>query len=272
MGEKMSKSINDLHPYVKHLAERFLEECNKQNFPVMIYHTFRTIKEQNDLYALGRTKAGNIVTNARGGYSYHNYGLAFDAAPLIEGKIDWKRNDLFEKMGQIGKSVGLEWGGEWRTFKDTPHLQWSGGLAIKDLLAGKKPVAPEIPKPIQSKPTPAPAPAPKPTPAVPSSNVKVDYMRLLKLSSIKKFQTIMGLKADGILGMNTQKVINTVLKMPPCKIGSSGSAVRYIQYRVGATIDGKYGPKTAAQVNKFKKKNNLSQDGKVDAKTWKVLI
>lgn len=96
----MSSDLNTLHPYVKFLANEFLEKCKQENFTVTIYFTYRTIKEQDALYAKWRTTKGPKVTNVRGGYSYHNYGLAFDAAP-----------------------VGLELGGNWKTFKDRSLLK-----------------------------------------------------------------------------------------------------------------------------------------------------
>ena len=252
----MSFSLDTLHPYVKQLALKFLDECEKQNFPVKIYFTFRTIDEQNKLYAQGRTKKGPKVTNARGGYSYHNYGLAFDAAPLINGKIDWNNEALFNKMGSIGQSVGLEWGGNWKSFKDTPHLQWSGGLTIQQLLAGKRPKTPSdanIPKTEDKPPT-------------------IDSMKLLKMDSVKTFQTIMGLEADGVLGPKTNKEINKVLSMPTKKLKSKGTVVRYLQYRLGITVDGDFGRKTQEALKKWQLDNKLIDTGICSAKEWDILI
>ncbi|MEJ8555473.1 M15 family metallopeptidase [Tepidibacter sp. Z1-5] len=137
----MSRNLDDLHPYVKYLAEKFIEECKNQGIDILIYSTFRSKEEQNKLYEQGRSAPGNKVTNARGGYSYHNYGLAFDCVPIINKKAQWDRTDLYEKMGQLGKSIGLEWGGDFKIFKDMPHFQWRGGLKIKDLLQGKIPIS-----------------------------------------------------------------------------------------------------------------------------------
>jgi len=89
---------------------------------------------------------GCRITNARGGYSYHNYGLAFDVAVLDRGTLSWidgvdvNDNDIsdYEEIGNLGERLGLEWGGRWK-FADMPHFQLSFGLTINDLLAGKKP-------------------------------------------------------------------------------------------------------------------------------------
>lgn len=92
-------------------------------------HTLRTIEEQNQLYAQGRTKKGSIVTNAKGGQSIHNYGLAFDIVILL----DEDGNGTFEKAVWNGKwfnvvvaelkRYGFEHGGDWK-FKDAPHFQY----------------------------------------------------------------------------------------------------------------------------------------------------
>jgi peptidoglycan L-alanyl-D-glutamate endopeptidase CwlK len=95
----------------------------------------RTIEEQAALYAQGRTAPGSIVTRAQPGFSWHNYGLAFDAAPFSDdGQPDW-RNDLkFALMGQAGIAAGLEWGGAWQHFPDRPHFQARFGLQLTDLV------------------------------------------------------------------------------------------------------------------------------------------
>ena len=94
------------------------------------------------LIELARTLAGKIVTNARGGQSWHNYKVAFDVVPLVHGKPVWSTsgNDFhtWETIGHIGKGVGLEWGGDWK-FVDFPHFQATGGLTLADLQEGKQP-------------------------------------------------------------------------------------------------------------------------------------
>lgn len=132
-----SRDIKDLHPKVKAMAEKFLCECKAAGLNVTIYSTYRDHESQNELYAQGRTKPGKVVTKAKGGDSFHNWKVAFDAAPIVNGSIPWNDAKLFEKMGAIGESVGLEWGGRWK-FKDMPHFQFTGGLSIADFKAGKQ--------------------------------------------------------------------------------------------------------------------------------------
>ena len=136
--------LNKLHPYVKQLSEKLIDQCKKQGLKVIITQALRTNEEQNELYAQGRTKPGNIVTNAKGGQSMHNYGLAIDFAPVVNGNIPWNDIALFKKIGTIGLQVGFDsYGGNWTSFKDYPHLQWTGGLTLKDLQSGKRPEAPK---------------------------------------------------------------------------------------------------------------------------------
>jgi LAS superfamily LD-carboxypeptidase LdcB len=141
----MSRSTKDLHPAVAQLAHALLVRASENGTPIIITQTLRTKEEQDALYAQGRTKPGKIVTKARGGESYHNYGLAFDVALVVGKRIVWDKNDLnknnkddWQEIGELGESVGLEWGGRWK-FKDVPHFQKTFGLTIADLKSGKMP-------------------------------------------------------------------------------------------------------------------------------------
>lgn len=122
-----SRRISDLHPKVQILAESFLEACAEEGIDVIITSTYRDAESQNALYAQGRTSPGNRVTNAKAGQSWHNYQLAFDFCPIVNGKADWNNISLFVRCGEIGESVGLEWAGRWTTFKELAHLQYTGG-------------------------------------------------------------------------------------------------------------------------------------------------
>jgi peptidoglycan L-alanyl-D-glutamate endopeptidase CwlK len=135
-----SRKLEDLHPRVEKMAKALLDKCKVNGIDLLIYCTFRESKEQEQLYAIGRITPGQKVTNAKAGESYHNYGLAFDCVPLVGGKTSWGRNDLYNKIATYAKEIGLEWAGNWKTFKEYPHFQWTGGLTIAQLKSGKKPV------------------------------------------------------------------------------------------------------------------------------------
>lgn len=138
--EKAEKKLQGVHPVVAAKARQLIEEAYREGINVIITQGLRTVEEQNALYAQGRTKPGKIVTNAKGGYSYHNFGLAFDFAILNpDGSVNWTVDSKWKRVGQIGKSLGLEWGGDWKDFKDYPHFQYTFGLSLADLRAGKRP-------------------------------------------------------------------------------------------------------------------------------------
>lgn len=127
------KRIMTLHPKLRDKAREFINKAEKQGIKLRVTSALRTFAEQNDLYAQGRTKAGQIVTQAKGGQSNHNFGLAFDVVPVVNGKATY--NYDWNKIGAIGKSVGLSWGGDWKTFKDRPHFELLFGKTTAQLRA-----------------------------------------------------------------------------------------------------------------------------------------
>lgn len=132
-----SRKITDLHPKVQTMCKKFIALCEMEGIDVLITSTYRDGESQNELYAQGRTKPGRIVTNAKAGQSFHNWRCAFDFVPVVNGKAQWDDLATFERCGVIAESVGLEWAGRWKKFKEMPHCQYSGGLSIFDLQAGK---------------------------------------------------------------------------------------------------------------------------------------
>ena len=133
----MTKDINDLRPVVAKMAKDFLAKAQAQGIDFIITSVYRSIDEQNQIYAQGRTTPGTIVTNAKGGQSFHNWRVAFDIVPVIQGKAIWNDNALWAKLGQIGTLVGLEWGGSWLNFKDLPHFQYVAGYSFQDFIDNK---------------------------------------------------------------------------------------------------------------------------------------
>lgn len=146
--------LGNLHPVLLAGATELIRRSYARGIPILITQGMRTIAEQNALYAQGRTKKGAIVTNARGGSSYHNYGLAIDFALLLpDGKsVSWdmKRDGDGDKVAdwqevaQQAKKLGFEWGGDWSSFKDYSHLQMSFGLTTAELRAGKHPTVQQV--------------------------------------------------------------------------------------------------------------------------------
>lgn len=138
----ISKSMNrigNVHPVVKDGAEELIRRSYDKGLYIAFSDGYRSHAEQNRLYNQGRTTPGNIVTNARGGQSIHNFGLALDM--YITNKqgttARWTQSEL-KKAANIAKEIGFEWGGDWKSFPDYPHIQMTGGLSLAQLQAGKK--------------------------------------------------------------------------------------------------------------------------------------
>lgn len=139
-----SRKIEDLHPTVKKMAQEMIEKLwNDHQISIIVTSTYRDHESQNALYAIGRTTqlGKKKVTNAKGGESYHNYRVAFDIVPLRYGKPVWGTSGedlkLWQLCGKVGKSVGLEWAGDWKRFREFPHFQFTNGLTLKDFQSGK---------------------------------------------------------------------------------------------------------------------------------------
>jgi peptidoglycan L-alanyl-D-glutamate endopeptidase CwlK len=133
-----SRDIKELHPIVLEKTQAFIAKCKENGIDALITSTYRDNAAQDALYAKGRTKPGAIVTNAKAGQSFHNYRVAFDFVPIVHGKPDWNNTETFKKCGEIAESVGLEWAGRWKKFKEMAHCQYTGGLTLKDFQNGKK--------------------------------------------------------------------------------------------------------------------------------------
>lgn len=146
--------INTLHPKIRKQVLDAYSYVNEKRLGkgvrLRFAYTFRTFAEQDALYAQGRTKPGKIVTNAKGGQSIHNYGLALDIVILYDLNNDgifetasWDMLKDFDKNGQSDwmevvnyfKSKGMTWGGDWNGFKDNPHFQIDFGLSWKEMKA-----------------------------------------------------------------------------------------------------------------------------------------
>lgn len=135
MDKYTKQRIQKLHPSVRDEVYKIIEECNVSltgKAKIRITHGLRTFKEQDELYALGRTKPGKKVTNANAGKSIHNYGFAVDICLIIGDKIaswdtvkDWDNDtvaDWYECV-KIFAKYGWNWGGNWKNFKDLPHFE-----------------------------------------------------------------------------------------------------------------------------------------------------
>ena len=133
-----SRNLGELHPPVRERVQRFIDACRDEGIDLLVTSTYRDHESQNALYAQGRTKPGKIVTNAKGGQSFHNHRCAVDVVPLVNGKPNWNVKDpVWQKLGELGKQAGLEWAGDWPRFKEMAHFQYTGGLTLAQLQSGR---------------------------------------------------------------------------------------------------------------------------------------
>lgn len=138
MDKPTQDRISLLHPLVREEMVMIVNECNlnlKGRSQMRISEGLRTFKEQDALYAKGRTVAGKKVTNAKGGQSIHNYGFAVDIVLIIDGKVaswdtkkDWDGDKVsdWDECVKVFAKYGWSWGGSWQSFKDFPHFDKIG--------------------------------------------------------------------------------------------------------------------------------------------------
>lgn len=135
---RSEKIIETLLPEVQPFARALVHKAKANGVTIKILSGLRTYDEQNALYAQGRTAPGNKITNAKGGFSNHNFGIAFDIG-VFEGAKYLGDSPKYKAVGVLGMELGLEWGGNWKTFVDQPHYQlrplWATSMTERDMLA-----------------------------------------------------------------------------------------------------------------------------------------
>ena len=125
------------HPKFRdELAEQY-KEINSllpKGVRLRFAYVYRSIAEQDALF-----KQRPKVTNAKGGQSIHNYGLAFDIVLLYDKDgnetfetASWEQNKYWMQVVNYFKSKGWQWGGDWK-FKDSPHFQKTFGLTWQQM-------------------------------------------------------------------------------------------------------------------------------------------
>jgi peptidoglycan L-alanyl-D-glutamate endopeptidase CwlK len=142
-------NIATLLPRVRPFARALIEKAANQGIVIKVTSGTRSFAEQDELFAKGRTTPpiGKrfIVTNAKGGFSNHNFGIAFDVT-IFTGSTDPEKaktpvfeSPVYKAIGALGTELGLEWGGNWKTIVDEPHFQlrpaWAADLSEREMLA-----------------------------------------------------------------------------------------------------------------------------------------
>lgn len=197
----MGRDISVCHPRLQAKAIQLVDACEKQGLKIKVTDCFRTKEEQDALYAQGRTKPGNIVTNAPGSSysSHHMWGTAFDICRNDGAGAYNESGNFFARIGAIGVSIGLEWGGNWTSIVDKPHFQlpdWGSNTSRLKQLYG----TPDVFRRTWNESG--------GTGSNESENEEVYKMPLIKKGNRGKaviiWQIIIGVNPDGIFGSNTE--------------------------------------------------------------------
>ena len=138
VDSRSEKVIATLLPEVRPMARALVHKAAAAGISIKLISGLRSYAEQDALYAKGRTAPGPVVTNARAGFSNHNFGIAFDIGVFEAGRY-LPESPKYKAVGALGMDLGLEWGGNWKTIVDQPHYQlrppWAAALPERQLLA-----------------------------------------------------------------------------------------------------------------------------------------
>jgi peptidoglycan L-alanyl-D-glutamate endopeptidase CwlK len=134
----MTRDPAELDPDVREVWLLLKAAALERGIDLFLTGTYRTFEEQDALYAQGRTKPGRKVTNAKGGWSWHNFRRAFDVA-IRDFPGDTTPDDVYDGpwalVGALGEHLGLEWGGRWPHGADCPHFQLTRGMTLTQMNA-----------------------------------------------------------------------------------------------------------------------------------------
>ena len=142
LDERSAKNVATPHNKVQEIFCNWIAECQiltkAHGYEYKAISGNRTWEEQAKIYAQGRTAPGKIVTNAKPGFSNHNYGIAVDMGVFKEGKyLDGSKPSEAEafhrKAAKIAEKYNIEWGGSWKSFKDYPHFEYKTGKSLSQL-------------------------------------------------------------------------------------------------------------------------------------------
>ncbi len=131
------RGLEHLHPKARELAELLQTLCRERGLNLLITDTWRSEAEQTALYAKGRTAPGGIVTNCKYPLSPHNWGVAFDFCKNVKGH-EYDDTAFFKAVGALAKTIGLFWGGDFKSFTDMPHLEVAEYLPNNSVAALRK--------------------------------------------------------------------------------------------------------------------------------------
>lgn len=137
-----SRDLNDLHPAVKRRALAMISACDADGITLLITSTYRDNASQDKLYAQPWRSRRPGRDQRQGRSVLPQLAAGVRCRAVGQRETTWSTSGdagkLWRKIGLIGKSCGLEWAGDWKRFPEFPHFQYTGGLTLADLQAGKK--------------------------------------------------------------------------------------------------------------------------------------
>lgn len=296
LDRSVKKMGNGINPVVKASALEMVERAYTEGINVQISAGHRSLEEQAALYGQGRVYSYNgknysnlakpIVTNAKPGQSFHNYGLAIDFFIVSDDgkRVIWTVNSKWQRVAAIGKDLGFKWGGDWSSFKDYPHLEMTGGLSFTQLQAGKEPHLTfklekmEMPK--TSKGDSHIISIQKTLNSRYKTNIEGDgfYGPKTRSALIKGLQTELNkqynkkLVVDGKWGPKTKTAAVTIKKGASCNITWILQAALYMKGYNPGPLDGEFGKNTETALFKYQKACKVSADKLAGQETWNELL
>ncbi|MBR9672299.1 peptidase M15 [Bacillus cereus] len=112
-------NLNKLADNTKAAAFKWYQYCIDNGIEVLIYETIRTVEQQREYVRKGASQTMR---------SYHLVGQALDFVPIqSNGTEDWNgyNKEPWASAIRYAKQIGFEWGGDWKGFVDSPHLQYN---------------------------------------------------------------------------------------------------------------------------------------------------
>lgn len=259
----MARDITQLHPKLQELIEKLQNKCLEKGLKIGISECYRSVSEQDVLYAQGRTVPGSIVTNAKGSTysSMHQWYVAFDFY-RNDGKGAYNDSDgFFSRVGEIGQSIGLEWGGSFSSIKDKPHFQLPDWGSTTSKLK-KTYSSPDVFRKSWDKN------GVETTIKTPATFNNIDWTKRLQ----KEIKTTI----DGISGTKTLNATPTI------KMGTKSNVAKLLQEKLTAIgydtkgIDGEIGNNSVLAIKEYQRAvvGLKNPDGEFTAKgaSWKKLL
>ena len=127
----MSDKLAGVHPSLISAYTKIFDAMASLGFDLRVTDGLRTVAQQQALYAKGRTAPGNLVTNADGVIKRSNhqahedgFGHALDCTFFVNGVPSWDEKLPWKLYGEMAKSLGCKWGGDWVGLVDKPHIEW----------------------------------------------------------------------------------------------------------------------------------------------------